>query len=179
MKWTLSILITLILTACQNTASNQSSEAVSRFYQDYMHLYLQEDISDLIDYTNPVFNQYVSSDLTARLKTINEYYEQEIIDSDYFMYVQDYSVDWIPAFRLGSTKPFLGGEVVEIWLGVEDKKQIHLLVYTRQEKGQWKIYRVKDLTDHFEHAVYDAGSLSAAKAWSAKIEPEYKAEVRK
>jgi hypothetical protein len=46
-------------------------------------------------------------------------------------------------------------------------------VYTRWEEGRWKIYRVRDLDNQFEHPIYSAGDIAHAKEWSLEIAPEY------
>ncbi|WP_366546380.1 DUF3828 domain-containing protein, partial [Salmonella enterica] len=51
---------------------------------------------------------------------------------------------------------------------------IHLEVYTRWEEGRWKIYRVRDADRGYEQPIYDAGAITQAEAWSAKVAPEYK-----
>lgn len=51
---------------------------------------------------------------------------------------------------------------------------IHLEVYTRWEEGRWKIYRVRDADKGYEQPIYDAGAITQAEAWSAKVAQEYK-----
>lgn len=88
------------------------------------------------------------------------------------MYTQDYAPEWIPQLRLGKAHPFLGGEKVDVQLGT-GSTPLHLEVYTRWEEGRWKIYRVREADKGYEQPIYDAGAITQAKAWSAKIAPEY------
>lgn len=164
----------LLLSGCSaysNTISSRNT--VQQFYTQYMTIYTGENHESLSNYTDPVYNKYVASGLTERLRQVDGYYEQDIIGADYFMYVQDFSPEWIATLRIGTARPYLGGESVEVWLGDPANNLMHLMVYTRKEEGRWKIYRVRDVTHAFEHAIYDAGTLARARAWSVKIAPEY------
>lgn len=166
-------LILLLLSACNIHNDTSSRNMVSQFYPQYMAIYASDNDKSLINYTNPIYEKYVSTEIIRRLKKIDDYYEQEIVASDYFMYVQDYAPEWIAKFHAGTASAFLGGEKVDVWLGDSDTRLIHLMVYTRRENGQWKIYRVRDLTHQFEHPIYDAGAIARARAWSAKVAQEY------
>ncbi|WHP32715.1 DUF3828 domain-containing protein [Trabulsiella odontotermitis] len=167
MRFTFVLLMTL-LTGCASSGEPTSRGIVTLFYQQYMRLFTSDQNQSLIDYSNPVYNKYVSADVIQRLKKIDGYYEQEIVSSDYFMYMQDYAPEWISEFHTGRTTPFLGGETVEVFLADADHHFTQLLVYTRKENNQWKIYRVRDLTNHFEHAIYSSGDIAAAQAWSTQ-----------
>ncbi|HCD7550152.1 TPA: YbjP/YqhG family protein [Citrobacter farmeri] len=172
MRLILSLLL-LLLSGCTVHHDTSSRSVVNQFYLQYMTIYTSDNDESLINYTNPIYGKYVSTEIIQRLKQIDNYYEQEIVNSDYFMYVQDYAPEWIAKFHTGTASAFLGGEKVEVWLGDSSTRLIHLLVYTRREDGQWKIYRVRDLTNQFEHPIYDAGAIARARAWSAEIAPEY------
>ena len=131
-------LILLLLSACNVHNDTSSRNMVSQFYPQYMAIYASDNDKSLINYTNPIYEKYVSTEIIRRLKKIDDYYEQEIVASDYFMYVQDYAPEWIAKFHAGTASAFLGGEKVDVWLGDSDTRLIHLMVYTRRENGQWK-----------------------------------------
>jgi hypothetical protein len=158
-----------LLTGCAATGESTSRDIVTQFYQHYMKLFTSDQNQSLIDYSNPVYDKYVSADTIQRLKRIDGYYEQEIVSSDYFLYVQDYAPEWISEFHTGRVTPFLDGETVEVFLADAKHHFTQLLVYTRKENNQWKIYRVRNLTNHYEHAIYSSGDITAAQAWSEQL----------
>lgn len=162
-------LIALVLLLCGcSTPRHDSSRDVKQFYLAWMSAYTQERD------TSALMQRYVAKDVINRLALIDGLYEQEILDSDYFMYVQDYDPEWIPLLRVGPAQPFLGGEKVEVQLGGPTGEVPMLLeVYTRWEDRRWKIYRVRDISDHYEQPIYSTGNITRAKAWSAEIAPEY------
>ncbi|EPB2250153.1 YbjP/YqhG family protein [Citrobacter sp. FDAARGOS_156] len=162
-------LIALVLLLCGcSTPRHDSSRDVKQFYLAWMSAYTQERD------TSALMQRYVAKDVINRLALIDGLYEQEILDSDYFMYVQDYDPEWIPLLRVGPAQPFLGGEKVEVQLGGPTGAPPMLLeVYTRWEDRRWKIYRVRNISDHYEQPIYSAGDITRAKAWSAEIAPEY------
>lgn len=162
-------LIALVLLLCGcSTPRHDSSRDVKQFYLAWMSAYTQERD------TSALMQRYVAKDVINRLALIDGLYEQEILDSDYFMYVQDYDPEWIPLLRVGPAQPFLGGEKVEVQLGGPTGAPPMLLeVYTRWEDRRWKIYRVRNINDHYEQPIYSAGDITRAKAWSAEIAPEY------
>lgn len=165
-------LITLILLLCGcATPHRDSTQDINQFYLSWMKTFTEDQ--DTPHDKSALMQRYVAKELINRLTLIDNLYEQEIVASDYFMYVQDYAPEWIAKFHAGTASAFLGGEKVDVWLGDSDTRLIHLMVYTRRENGQWKIYRVRDLTHQFEHPIYDAGAIARARAWSAKIEQEY------
>ncbi len=57
----------------------------------------------------------------------------------------------------------MGGDVVDVWLGAEEGGSLHLKAYLRRENGTWKIYRVRDVTDNFEHPLFNAGAAERAR----------------
>ncbi len=162
-------LIALILVLCGCSAPHRdSTQDVKQFYLAWMSAYTQDRD------TSALMQLYVAKDVIDRLALIDSLYEQEIINSDYFMYVQDYDPEWIPRLRVGAAQHFLGGEKVEVQLGgPTGEAPMQLEVYTRWEEGRWKIYRVRDLGNQFEQPIYSAGNIAQARAWSAEIAPEY------
>ena len=162
-------LIALVLLLCGcSTPRHDSSRDVKQFYLAWMSAYTQERD------TSALMQRYVAKDVINRLALIDGLYEQEILDSDYFMYVQDYDPECIPLLRVGPAQPFLGGEKVEVQLGGPTGEVPMLLeVYTRWEDRRWKIYRVRDISDRYEQPIYSTGDITRAKAWSAEIAPEY------
>ena len=166
-------LIALILVLCGCSAPHRdSTQDVKQFYLAWMYIYTQD--LDTPHDASTLLQRYVAKDVINRLTLIDSFYEQEIMDSDYFMYVQDYAPEWIPLLRVGAAQPFLGGEKVEVQLGgPTGEAPMQLEVYTRWEEGRWKIYRVRDLGNQFEQPIYSAGDIAQARAWSAEIAPEY------
>ncbi|MFS9379932.1 YbjP/YqhG family protein [Citrobacter sp. ANG330] len=167
------LLLPLILLLCScSTPSQESAKDVKQFYLAWMAAFIDEP--DKPHDTSKLMQRYVAKEVIDRLTLIDSFYEQEIIDSDYFMYVQDYAPEWIPQLQVGQARPFLGGEKVDVQLGgPDDQPPIRLEVYTRREGKRWKIYRVRDVGNHFEHPIYSAGAIAQARAWSAEIAPEY------
>ena len=164
-------LIVLILLICGCTPSHRdSTQDVKQFYLSWMKNYTQDP--DAPRETSALLQRYVAKEVIGRLALIDTLYEQEIMQADYFMYVQDYAPAWIPLLRVGQAQPFLGGEKLNLQLGTESAP-IQLEVYTRWEEGRWKIYRVRDAGRHYEQPIYNAGEITRARAWSAEIAPEY------
>ena len=164
-------LIALILLICGCTPSHRdSTQDVKLFYLSWMKNYTQDP--DAPRETSALLQRYVAKEVIGRLALIDTLYEQEIVQADYFMYVQDYAPAWIPLLRVGQAQPFLGGEKLNLQLGTESAP-IQLEVYTRWEEGRWKIYRVRDAGRHYEQPIYNAGEITRARAWSAEIAPEY------
>ncbi|EED7439697.1 YbjP/YqhG family protein [Salmonella enterica] len=164
-------LVALILLLCScSTPHHDSTQAVKHFYTSWMIAFTND--LDTPDDATALMQRYVAKEVIHRLTLIQSLYEQEIMEADYFMYVQDYAPKWIPQLQVGKAHPFLGGEKVDVQLGTESTP-IHLEVYTRWEEGRWKIYRVRDAGNGYEQPIYDAGAITQAEAWSAKIAPEY------
>ncbi|MGQ3663758.1 YbjP/YqhG family protein [Citrobacter braakii] len=164
-------LIVLILLICGCTPSHRdSTQDVKQFYLSWMKNYTQDP--DAPRETSALLQRYVAKEVIGRLALIDTLYEQEIVQADYFMYVQDYAPAWIPLLRVGQAQPFLGGEKLNLQLGTESAP-IQLEVYTRWEEGRWKIYRFRDAGRHYEQPIYNAGEITRARAWSAEIAPEY------
>lgn len=118
------IALILLLCGC-TTTHHDSTEDVKQFYLAWMSAYTQNRD------TSALMQRYVAKDVINRLAMIDTLYEQEILDADYFMYVQDYAPEWIPQLRVGQARPFLGGEKVDVQLGTESAP-VWLEVYTRR-----------------------------------------------
>ena len=59
--------------------------------------------------------------------------------------------------------------MLDVWLGIEDGKKRKLRDYLRQEDGNWKIYRVVDVSNGFEQNIFDDNAISAARAQAATL----------
>lgn len=55
-------------------------------------------------------------------------------------------------------------EVVQVLEGAAGGRSIHLEVFLRREDDAWKIYRVRDITNHHEHPIFNAGAITRAKS---------------
>ncbi|WP_274621593.1 DUF3828 domain-containing protein [Enterobacter chengduensis] len=58
----------------------------------------------------------------------------------------------------------MNGEVLPVRIGIEDGGFLNLEVYMRREDGKWKIYRVSDVTDRYEHPIFNTGAITRAKS---------------
>lgn len=153
----------MLLVGCSSAARQDQSaqDATELFYKSYLSAFGSDEASP---YPGDALRKYVSADTIARISAILEISEQELIESDYFTYTQDYSRDWIPALRVGNARPFLNGEVVQVIEGAGDGRSIHLEVFLRREGDAWKIYRVRDVTNNHEHPIFNAGAITRAKS---------------
>lgn len=102
----------MLLVGCSSAARQDQSaqDATESFYKSYLSAFGSDEARP---YPADALRKYVSADTIARISTIQEISEQELIESDYFTYTQDYSREWIPALRVGNARPFLNGEVVQ------------------------------------------------------------------
>lgn len=108
-------LITLVLLLCGcSSPRSDSTQDVKQFYLAWMNNFTQD--LDTSHDTSALLQRYVAKDVIDRLALIDSLYEQEILDSDYFMYVQDYDPEWTRCYGLDQ-HTFLGGEKVEVQLG--------------------------------------------------------------
>jgi len=158
------LLTAVILLMSCSSAPNQNQQATNQakaFYTDYLTVFGSND-GKL--YPSDELHKYVSSETIDRINAIQDIPEQELMESDYFTYVQDYSSDWVSQLRVEGAKPFLGGEVVQVMEGVENAGYIHLEAFLRLENGVWKIYRVRDVTNNHEHPIFNSGAIAQAKA---------------
>lgn len=152
----------MLLGGC-NSAANQdqsAQDATESFYKSYLSAFGSDEARP---YPVDGLHKYVSTDTIARIDAIQEISEQELIESDYFTYTQDYSREWIPALRVENARPFLNGEVVQVIEGAGDGRSIHIEVFLRREDDAWKIYRVRDITNNYEHPIFNAGAIAQAK----------------
>ncbi|QWZ47795.1 YbjP/YqhG family protein [Enterobacter bugandensis] len=153
----------MLLVSCSSAANQGRSaqDATVSFYKSYLSAFGSDEARP---YPADELRKYVSADTIARINAIQEIFEQELIESDYFTYTQDYSREWIPALRVENARPFLNGEVVQVIEGVGNGRSIHLEVFLRREDDAWKIYRVRDVTNNYEHPIFNAGAITRAKA---------------
>lgn len=149
----------LLLSACTSIAQQTASQRVQSFYSSYLAFVTDGGV----EYPPDQLREYVAADTIARLAQIDAIPEQDLINADYFAYIQDYDPSWLRALTVGDSRPFLEGEVVPVWIGVEGGKRLELEVFVRCESGEWKIYRVRDVTDNYEHPIFDAGAISWQK----------------
>lgn len=160
------LLLCIALTACANHVQSPETR-VEQFYQ----FYLNAIVTDNLQSTAVKFQmrEYIAQDTLTRLDIIQNIYEQEIIDSDYFTYGQDYAKEWIPGLNIGNAYNLMSGKVIDVWLGIQDGKKHHLITYLRMEDGKWKIYRIRSVTYHFEQSIFDDKAIASAKAYAASI----------
>lgn len=154
------MLCACLLSACSVRADISAPERVRAFYASYLPTLASSDRQ----YPQTEMRDYVSADTITRIEQIDSIPEQDLIESDYFAYAQDYDESWVQALDIGQAKPFMGGEVLPTWVGIQDGKKLELEVFVRREDGAWKIYRVRDVTNNFEHPIFSAGAIARAKA---------------
>ncbi len=154
--------VSLLLMGCASSAhqDHQAQEITESFYLSYLSFFGSDEARP---YPVDDLRKYVSADTIARIDSVQEIPEQELMESDYFTYTQDYSREWISALRVEHGRPFLNGEVVQVMEGVGNGKSVLLEVFLRQEAGTWKIYRVRDVTNNHEHPIFNAGAIAQAK----------------
>lgn len=154
--------VAMLLVGCSSAASQDQSakDTTESFYKSYLCAFGSNEARP---YPADELRKYVSADTIARIGAIQEIPEQELIESDYFTYTQDYAREWIPALRVENVRPFLNGEVVQVMEGAGGGRSIHLEVFLRREDDAWKIYRVRDLTNNHEHPIFNAGVIAQAK----------------
>ncbi|MBV8042351.1 DUF3828 domain-containing protein [Pluralibacter sp.] len=159
----LLLLIAILLTGCSSVTrqSQQAKVQTEKFYRSYLTAFGSDEAKP---YPIDELRKYVAADTVARIDAVQNIPEQELMESDYFTYVQDYSREWVPMLRIGNAQPFLGGEVVQVMEGVGNGGYIHLEAFLRHEEGTWKIYRVRDVTNDHEHPIFNAGAITRAKA---------------
>ncbi|MRS15939.1 DUF3828 domain-containing protein [Enterobacteriaceae bacterium RIT691] len=161
----IALLITVI-SGCSTSHADDPTVVLKQFYQQYLTAFATYDIEHPEDSAmadNSFLKQkFASRDTEDRIQKISSLYEQEILESDYYTYSQDYFIEWVSALKVGTAKSFMGGVVVPVSIGINDGKSLQLSVFMRRENGAWKIYRVKNETDNYEQPIFDAGRLTAA-----------------
>lgn len=162
----LLLLLSLMLAGCSSHIQTPENR-VEQFYLFYLNAFISDNHQDSPD--PPQMRDFVAQKTLDRLKEIQGIYEQEIVDADYFAYAQDYTKEWIPGLKVGHAEDFMGGKIVDVCLGIQDNKKNHLYVYLKMEKGKWKIYRVRSLSDNYEQYIFDDNAIAAAKAYAASI----------
>ncbi|WPN56045.1 YbjP/YqhG family protein [Pseudomonas sp. P9_31] len=156
----LVLLVVGLLTACSVNSDRLAIQQVSDFYAFYLKTFTD---SPPPSYQSAEMQRYVALDTLNRLTAIENIPEQEIVNSDYFIYGQDYDPAWIPAFKAGPERDVIGGKIVDIQLGIEDGKTLHLETYLRPEDGTWKIYRVRDVSHNFESDIFNEAAIQRAR----------------
>lgn len=153
----------MLLVGCSSAANQdkRAQDATESFYKSYISAF-GSDVAR--PYSADELRKYVSADTITRIGAIQEISEQELMESDYFTYTQDYSREWIPALRVENARPYLNGEVVQVIEGAGNGRSIHLEVFLRREDDAWKIYRVRDVTNNHEHPIFNAGAITRAKS---------------
>lgn len=153
------VLCACLLSACAVKPDQRAPTRVHAFYATYLMSLTSSDN----EYTPSDLREYVSADTIKRLNDIDSIPEQDLLGSDYFAYAQDYDPSWVSALHVGPAKSFMGGEVMPVWIGRENGGKVELQVFVRREAGAWKIYRVRDVTDNYEHPIFNAGAIAQAK----------------
>lgn len=156
-----------LLTSCVS-GNNDAEKRVADFYHYYLPVFANSP--GKIKPAPEKMHDYVSRETLTQLDVISHIYEQEIIDTDYYTYAQDYSVDWIPLLKVGKAQDVDGSKYVTVWLGCENDKTYQIGVYLKKEDRRWKIYRVKNVTDGYEHFIFDRQSIEKAKQHAKEIE---------
>lgn len=154
------VLCACLLSACSVKPDISAPARVRAFYASYLPTLTSSDRG----YPPSEMRDYISADTISRIEQIDSIPEQDLLGSDYFAYAQDYDSSWVSALKVGPTKAFMGGELIPVWIGRENGGKLELEVFVRREKGTWKIYRVRDVTDKYEHPIFNAGAIAQAKA---------------
>ncbi|MGY0116085.1 DUF3828 domain-containing protein [Enterobacter roggenkampii] len=152
------ITLALLLSACTCVPQQSAAERAEEFYSNYLTFFAESDRE------YPQLREYVAADTLSRLNEIESIPEQEILGSDYLAYVQDYDPSWVKRLEVGAPHQFINGEVLPVRIGIENGGFLNLEVYMRREDGKWKIYRVSDVTDRYEHRIFNAGAITRAKS---------------
>lgn len=164
------LLILLFIFFISGCVQESAEQRTKDFYQKYLHAYA-DSTSEIKD-DSSVSREYIAADTTHRLTEIHAIREQEITGADYFTYTQDYAPEWIPLLKVGHARDFMGGKIVDVWLGIEDAKHINIEVYLRREDKKWKIYRVRNVSGNTEQYIFDDRAIALAKAYAATISTE-------
>lgn len=152
MRFALSLLLALYLPFASATPATDAQKSVAAFYDYYLHAFDTMSPPKMVQ--KPEMRKWVTEKLLARIAAVYEMPDQEFLDADYFTYTQDYSPDWIARLKTAPAKTNGDSQVVDVWLGVEENKSQHLQVWTHNEAGAWKIWRVVNIGDNFEQKLY-------------------------
>lgn len=147
------LLFTLLLAAylpfaCAATDTDIQKN-VSQFYGFYLHE-INSDVSPVDVIKMKQMNKWVSAKLLQRMDEIYHTPEQELLMADYFTYSQDIFPQWEKQIKVSPAYPDKESMKLDVWLGDQKAESAHLQVWTRLEKGSWKIYRVIDVGDNIE-----------------------------
>ncbi|WP_312047223.1 DUF3828 domain-containing protein [Erwinia sp.] len=154
--------VTFVLSASAFASAGQDATHQAReFYKAYLTAF-SSDNSDT--YPLELLEKYVAADTVRRLNQILQLSDQDVLESDYFTYSQDYDPSWIPTLKVEDAKPSANGdETVQVYLGIEDGKKLHLEVFMKPENNYWKIYRVRDVTNKYESRIFDDSAIKQVK----------------
>ncbi|WP_430889993.1 DUF3828 domain-containing protein [Kosakonia oryzendophytica] len=152
MRYLLTLLLAIYIPFASANTETDIQKSVTDFYSFYLHEYDKTPSDDIIKMDK--MHQWVSKKLLARMAAIYEMPEQELLEADYFIYVQDYDPAWIPRMKVSPAYRDGDSMKLDVWLGIQDNKLKHLQVWTRKEDGEWKISRVIDAGNHIEQKLY-------------------------
>lgn len=169
------LFLSLCITSCTSGYRSTPENTAYQFYLQYLTAFSSFDVTrpanSQMNEDSTLIRTYVTKDTIRQLKAIQSIEEQEILESDYFTYVQDYSADWISALKVEASHPSPGGVTVPVSIGIDNSEHIELSVFMRREQGAWKIYRVRDETHDYEQPIFDTGRISAAFAHARTLPP--------
>ncbi|KGT91254.1 hypothetical protein NG99_16950 [Erwinia typographi] len=155
-KIIIAMLCAFSVCALASTEKDAAAQAKA-FYISYLTS-LASDTGD--NFPRAELQKYVAAQTIKRIEEVQKIPEQELLESDYFTYCQDYDPAWIPSLRVGDAEATPdGNEIVQVWLGVENGQKLHLEAFMRQEDAHWKIYRVRDVTNNFEHPIFNDSAI--------------------
>jgi len=159
------LLMALCLTSC--TVHQSAEQRVEAFYKQHLIAYacLTQQMQD----DSTLNREYIASETLRRIIQIHGIYEQEILSSDYFTYTQDYSPEWVDQLRIIRVRDFMGGKLADVDIGIENGKTKRLEVSLRKEENEWKIYRVRNVSDNDEQFIFNDNAIAAAKSYAAAI----------
>lgn len=152
MRFLLTLLLAIYLPVASANTQTDIQQDITQFYTYYLNEFGKTPPDDLIK--TKALHQWASKKLLARMTTIYNMPEQELLGSDYFTYCQDYDPEWIGRLKISPATPDGTSMKMDVWLGIEDNKSKHLQVWTRKEDGRWKIWRVVDKGNNYEQKVY-------------------------
>ncbi len=152
MRYLLTLLLAIYLPFASANTETDIQQNITEFYTYYLNEFGKTPPDELIK--TKALHQWVSGKLLARMATIYDMPEQELLGSDYFTYCQDYDQAWIARLKVSPAIPDGNSMKLDVWLGIEDNKSKHLQVWTRKEDGRWKIWRVADIGNNYEQKVY-------------------------